>query len=49
MAWVNVIDLFYPVGTIYYSYDSSASPALLFGGTWVQLSAQSPYSWYRTA
>ncbi len=29
-------NLFYPVGTIYMSYDST-SPASLFGGTWVQI------------
>ena len=33
MAWVNIIDLMYPVGTIYYANSSTNSPAELFGGT----------------
>lgn len=31
-----LLDMFYPVGTIYMS-SNSTSPATLFGGTWVQL------------
>jgi len=49
MAWVNVIDLFYPVGTIYEAYDNTNSPASLFGGSWIQLTTTSPYRWRRTA
>ena len=49
MAWVNIIDLFYPVGTIYTTNDSTNNPADLFGGTWVQVSATAPYTWRRTA
>ena len=43
----NVI---YPVGSVYLSVDSSANPASLFGGTWVQLSnvADNIYAWKRT-
>ena len=33
MAWVNVIDLFYPVGSVYTTYSSTNNPANLFGGT----------------
>lgn len=35
-TWGNVLDLVYPVGSIYMSV-ASASPAILFGGTWEQL------------
>ena len=33
---INLLNIFYPVGTIYQSVNST-SPATLFGGTWVQL------------
>ncbi len=49
MAWVNIIDLMYPVGTIYYADNTVNTPASLFGGTWVALTTSSPYSWKRTA
>lgn len=49
MAWVNIIDLFYPVGTIIEFSDSTSDPAAIFGGTWVQLTTSSPYRWQRTA
>lgn len=49
MAWVNIIDLFYPVGSVYTTYDSTNSPADLFGGTWVQTKTTAPYTWRRTA
>lgn len=49
MAWVNIIDLFYPVGSVYTTYDSTNNPADLFGGTWVQVSTTAPYTWRRTA
>ena len=49
MAWVNIIDLMYPVGTIYTAADDSNPPSSLFGGTWVQLTTTSPYTWKRTA
>lgn len=35
MAWVNVIDLFYPVGTVYWTLQgNNNNPATLFGGQW---------------
>lgn len=49
MAWVNVIDLFYPVGTIIELYDDNNDPASIFGGTWVQMTTTTPYRWRRTA
>lgn len=43
-------NLIYPVGSVYLSVDSSANPASLFGGTWVQLSnvSENIYAWKRT-
>lgn len=35
-GFINLLDLIYPIGSIYYSY-SSTSPATIFGGTWVQI------------
>lgn len=49
MAWVNVIDLFYPVGIIIEFVDDTNNPSNIFGGTWVQLTTTSPYRWKRTA
>ena len=36
MAFVSMIDLIYPVGSIYQSMNST-SPATLFGGTWAAI------------
>lgn len=33
MAWINISEVLYPVGTIYET-TSSTSPSELFGGTW---------------
>lgn len=35
-SWTNLLDLIYPTGTFYLSYNST-SPAANFGGTWVQV------------
>lgn len=35
-SFVNLMDIVYPVGSIYYSF-SSISPATRFGGTWEQI------------
>jgi len=34
MAWVNVVELIYPVGSVYSSDNTSQSPSDMFGGTW---------------
>ena len=48
----TLLDMFYPIGSIYTSM-SSTSPATLFGGTWEQktdiFNNESVYAWYRTA
>lgn len=42
-AWVdlgldnNIIDMIYPVGSIYLSYDANFNPANAFGGSWVRI------------
>ena len=36
MAYVNLIDLIYPVGSIYYSMNNT-HPATLFGGEWTKI------------
>ena len=48
MAWVNIVELIYPVGAVYTSADST-SPADLFGGSWVDITAEGAtlYSWKR--
>lgn len=33
----NLLDIFYPVGTIYETADSSFTPATKWGGTWVKV------------
>lgn len=50
MAWVNIIDLFYPVGIIIEFNSADIKPGDLFGGTWEQIpSNSSPYKWIRIA
>lgn len=36
MAFTNIIDIIYPIGSLYES-TASTSPAILFGGTWTQI------------
>ena len=43
-----LLEMIYPVGTVYTS-TSSTSPATLFGGTWSQLGSSPYYTWERTA
>ena len=33
--WVNLMDVVYPIGSYYLSYDKT-SPAQIFGGSWFQ-------------
>lgn len=35
-TWVNLMDILYPVGSMYFS-TSSTSPSSLIGGSWVQI------------
>lgn len=37
-TWVNLMDIVYPVGSVYISY-TSTSPATRFGGTWTRIAA----------
>lgn len=41
-SFVNLLDVVYPVGSVYYSF-SSTSPATLFGGTWDSISGSFLY------
>lgn len=36
MSWINLLDVIYPVGAVYFSV-LSTSPASTVGGTWTQL------------
>lgn len=36
MAWTNILQIFFPVGSIYFSTVNS-SPASVIGGTWTQI------------
>lgn len=36
MAWVNLLDMFYPVGSLYFSTNYT-SPASVIGGSWTQI------------
>lgn len=36
MAWTNILQIFFPVGSVYFSTVNS-SPASVIGGTWTQI------------
>lgn len=36
-SFVNLLDIIYPVGSIYYSYGEVVSPASTVGGTWSRI------------
>lgn len=36
MAWINILNVIYPVGSVYFS-TINTSPASIIGGTWSQL------------
>lgn len=42
MAYVNLGQVIYPVGSVYMSY-TSTSPASLFGGNWTAITGHFPY------
>ena len=50
IAYLNdVIDILYPVGSVYSSV-KEISPSILFGGDWIPITESTTYySWYRTA
>lgn len=35
-SWVNLLEILYPIGAVYYSIDST-SPASIIGGSWTQI------------
>jgi hypothetical protein len=36
-VWVNILDILWPVGSLYYCLDGDANaPSAVLGGTWVQ-------------
>ena len=37
MAWINLLDLIYPIGSFYFSNQLNPSPSALIGGTWEQI------------
>ena len=42
-TWVNLLDVIYPVGSVYISF-SSTSPGTTIGGTWVQVTNKYLYA-----
>lgn len=36
MSWVNLLDIVYPIGAVYFSKNST-SPASILGGSWTQI------------
>ena len=41
-TWTNILDLVYPVGSVYVAYNST-TPATRFGGTWTAIIGRFPY------
>lgn len=41
-TWVNLMDIMYPIGSVYISY-TNVSPATRFGGTWSAITGKFPY------
>ena len=55
-TWVNILDILWPVGSLYYVlHDSVNTPDTVLGGTWVQQTISIPIgsltfdAWYRVA
>lgn len=36
MAWINLLDVIYPIGSLYFS-NKATSPASIVGGTWTKI------------
>ena len=45
MAWVNVVELIYPVDAVYTTTNVDASPADLFGGSWNRIGSVTTISY----
>ena len=43
-SFINLLDVVYPIGSIYTSMDSGANPASTVGGTWVQVTNRFLYA-----
>lgn len=39
-SWTNLLDLIYPIDSVYISVNDNYSPAELFGGTWARLNTE---------
>lgn len=37
MAWINLLDLIYPIGSFYFSNQLNQSPSAIVGGTWEKI------------
>ena len=37
MAWINLLDLIYPIGSFYFSNQLNQSPSAIIGGTWEKI------------
>lgn len=55
-TWVNILDILWPVGSLYYVLQGSDNtPDTVLGGTWVQQNVSIPIgtltfdAWYRIA
>lgn len=43
-SFVNLLDVIYPIGSIYMSMDDGANPASTVGGTWTQVTGKFLYA-----
>lgn len=46
-SFVNLLDIIYPIGSIYQTYDGSTNPASTVGGTWSRINNK--FLWYTDA
>lgn len=43
-SFVNLLDIIYPIGSIYYAYGTATSPASTVGGTWSRI--ENKFLWF---